>query len=766
MIKPFFLFLPVIFGFYYTNRVTAIPGDNKTITLVSKNNHTGIYKDTIMKKSKTVYDAAAIEKNARLINLEFDADHGNIKINSTELVEDDAPASGQPEGYNDCCGKVAWIEDLSRGIIIKKILNVENPSALSARLVFSGLEVKGNTSSLHISLNGTEIIRPASEIAYPFARQYFDSAFSWDHWYFVDLPLNKVRKGNNEILMWTESDTTSWRILVADATEFKRGSLTRTSPNRSLKSSDGGNTWSDSKLGALNAIGGEYSVRFSLDHFLSAGEYISPLLDLVNDDHPLKINSLDVKAVFIAEFLTPAHTGTEAWIRFGATPYMGDNSWTDWESLENNKEYNLKDKKYMQWKVKLFTNDPLVTPGIKSFTITSSWKENSLNQNTGLSAHVIHNGEIVEPSFTYSYENLNHPDLKKYREAYQLDRIVAGANSEFEVILRLLNWAYRVPLTFNGYSWNWNDVVAKPTYDKQQENTNSKKDPPMPKLNGPFFDQRRMVGMCLFPTQALIGALLSMGLQARHVNINSEAMNGHEITEVWSNDFNKWVYLDPTLDTYYFDLKTGIPLNVLDIHQQLVSNMPRIETWQHPFAVDIAAEVVSKIHIGIRQGNNPFSILTSPGENGGGWAFGTIGHFRIIPRNDFLSHPLPVPVHTGATSWGWDGFLNWYDKIFPKRDEFQNHSNRAIDFYQPLNQVKIFLNETDEAGTLRVDLKNFTPGGFDRYLVSVNSDDWKFQKDNTWNWKLRSGKNIIKVRTRNIRGILGPVSEIDVNYNP
>ena len=33
-----------------------------------------------------------------------------------------------------------------------------------------------------------------------------------------------------------------------------------------------------------------------------------------------------------------------------------------------------------------------------------------------------------------------------------------GATSEFEVMMRLLNWAYRVPLTQNGYSWNWNDV--------------------------------------------------------------------------------------------------------------------------------------------------------------------------------------------------------------------------------------------------------------------------------------------------------------------
>src|SRR5690606_8593148 len=114
-----------------------------------------------------------------------------------------------------------------------------------------------------------------------------------------------------------------------------------------------------------------------------------------------------------------------------------------------------------------------------------------------------------------------------FREAHKLDQIVAGAKSEFEVMMRLLSWAYRVPLTLNAYSWNWYDVTVTPVIE---EGTS------MPELNGPFFNGRRMVGMCLYPNQALIGALLSMGYQARHINLHSEAMSGHEATEVWSNE--------------------------------------------------------------------------------------------------------------------------------------------------------------------------------------------------------------------------------------
>jgi hypothetical protein len=190
--------------------------------------------------------------------------------------------------------------------------------------------------------------------------------------------------------------------------------------------------------------------------------------------------------------------------------------------------------------------------------------------------------------------------------------------------------------------------------------------------------------------------------------------------------------------------------------------MPRVETWKRPFAPEIGKELVSRLKVGQRQGNNPFSIQ----EGGGTHILEIMGHFRIIPRNDFLSNPLPVPVHTGDTMWGWDGFLNWYDDVFPKRDEYQRYTNRESNFYQPLNQAKVYLNETAKAGILKVEVDTFTPGGFDSFLVSVNNAEWQNRNQKSWDWGLQSGLNIIKVRTKNIRGIPGPISEIQVTYNP
>ncbi len=706
-----------------------------------------------LKLSEVKFDAADIEKEAQLIQLKYDHHKGIIRLQETELIEDDAPAAGLPEGYTSYTkGPVEWVEDLRKGIVIKKILEIENPIAASARLVFKGMELKGNREPLHLSLNGEKFSRPASIIAYPHARQYIDMG-GLDRWYYIDLPHEKLRKGKNEILMWTESDSTSWRVLISHINEFKRGSLTRTSPNRSMKSRNGGNTWSDTKLGAMDEIDGEYCVRLSIDRFLPAGEYVSPLIDLVNGEDPLKRNFTNLKAAFWPELEEPLLTSAKVLVRFGSGPFIGDQSWTAWQALKPANDYVLDDKRYFQWKVELNTTDPLRTPLIRGFRYSSSWVDNSLNTKAGLQAHVINNGRIIQPSYPFAYENLNHLDLKKYREDHKLDQIVKGANTEFEVMMRLLNWAYRVPLRSEAYSWNWNDVTVSPVID---EGTG------MPRLNGPFFKGRRMIEMCLYPNQALIGALLSMGYQARHINIHSEGESGHEVTEVWSNQLNKWIYMDSTRDYYYFDPETGIPFNLLEIHNLLASAMPRTETWKRPFAPEFGEELVETLKVGQRQGNNPFPI-----QGGGGTHILEImGHFRIIPRNDFLSNPLPVPIHTGDTMWGWDGFLNWYDDVFPKRDEYQRYTNRESDFYQPLNQAKIYLNETNKSGILKVEVDAFTPGGSDGFLVSNKDGEWQNQSQKSWDWALQSGLNTIKVRTKNIRGIMGPVSELNVTYNP
>ncbi len=692
-------------------------------------------------------DARGMDPDARLVNLRLDPAKNVIALDDAELIEDDAPATGVPQGMG-YDGK-EWMENLRKGIVIKKLLMLDNPSAFSGRLVFKGIEMKNNTVPLNISLNGVRFLRPATIYAAPFAKQFIDYSPN-DRWFYLDLPVGALRAGENEVLMWAESDSTSWRVLIALEKEFARGSLTRTHhPNRSMKSSDGGATWSDSKLGPLNSVDGEYSIRFSLDRFVKAGEYVSPVMDVTGEKSVLK-RSIRFKSMKLSVGIdTPEGAKADVLVRFGASPREDDPSWTAWGKAESGGEYNdLGNRRYVQWKAALSTTNPLATPKIRSFVLDSVWEEASPNRDLGVSATVAHNGHVARSSIPFGYENLMHPELEKFRKNARLDKIVEGAGSEFEVMMRLLNWAYRIPVTNDQYSWNWNDVVKIEKGEKG-----------MPRLQTDYKGRRRDA-MCLYSNQALVGALLSLGYQARHINIHSEAISGHEVTEVWSNEFDKWIYMDATRDYYYFDPATGLPLNLMEIHNRMAALVPRVETWQRPFVPEAGPEVAAKVPVGIREGANPFSSVAD-----GRHILEIIGHFRIIPRNDFLSNPLPVPVHTGATMWGWDGFLNWYDDIFPKRWEYQRYSNRPLDFYEPLNQSEVVLSETADRGVLRVDVATFTPG-FDACVVSIDGGAWVSKKELFWTWPLRAGKNRIEVRTRNVRGILGPVSALDVTFNP
>jgi hypothetical protein len=83
-----------------------------------------------------------MERNAQLVNLRVD--EGYIRLDDTVLIEDDGPAVGFPEGAQSYrTGPVDWVEDLKRGVVLKKNLIVENPEATSGRVVSRALNHRG-----------------------------------------------------------------------------------------------------------------------------------------------------------------------------------------------------------------------------------------------------------------------------------------------------------------------------------------------------------------------------------------------------------------------------------------------------------------------------------------------------------------------------------------------------------------------------------------------------------------------------------------------
>ena len=183
----------------------------------------------------------------------------------------------------------------------------------------------------------------------------------------------------------------------------------------------------------------------------------------------------------------------------------------------------------------------------------------------------------------------------------------------------------------------------------------------------------RREGHCLYCNLTLIAACLAMGYPARWVNVSTKHTYGHEVTEVWSNEFDKWVFLDATLDYYIYDPDSGIPLNLVEISQRLAEIMPGPATWKHPIQWHLPdPTALDAVRIACREGKNRHSVW------GLDDAVGNLyfkGHLQMPLRNDFASRSTPVPWRL-SSNWGSDLFCCYYSDKFPRKRECQHHTNR------------------------------------------------------------------------------------------
>jgi hypothetical protein len=258
-----------------------------------------------------------------------------------------------------------------------------------------------------------------------------------------------------------------------------------------------------------------------------------------------------------------------------------------------------------------------------------------------------------------------------------------------------------------------------------------------------------------------MGACLALGFPARWVNIATMSTYGHEVAEVWSNDFNKWIFLDATRDYYIYDPDTGIPMSLVEINARLQDIFPRPVTWENPLKFMIPDDAMAnRVRIAYREGNNKLPVKDV---RHGPQLLLYKGHLSQVLRNDFASRPTPVPWRL-SSNWGGDQFYGFFAEKFPRKREYALHTERRQDFNPPLNQSELTLGETETEGVLRVDVDTETPF-FQAFLVSLDAGEWRETQGPSFSWTLHEGLNMLRVRVRNSAGATGPVSSASVVMN-
>jgi len=340
--------------------------------------------------------------------------------------------------------------------------------------------------------------------------------------------------------------------------------------------------------------------------------------------------------------------------------------------------------------------------------------------------------EIIKTSqFQFRYQPFDEPDLLLLRRKFNLDDIIFTANNEFEKMILLRNWCRSQFRRFD-YQPFMNNFNALKILSNKTINTNIEAWKP---------GQYRPCS--LFP-HLYAQVLLSMGYQARVVKIKHNQKRGvydkggHGMTEVWSNEFQKWVTMDADLNLYYE--KDGIPLNMLEVHNERYEKSP------------------SRIKI-IR------GIQTS----------GDLEHKKAIEPNEMIQYHSYIQVDSMRNDWMTNHYfrghpakissLFWIDKNLPIVFNFKQKTDDVNDFYWTLNQTEILCKkEKLSHSILKLAFKTFTPN-FKHYEIIIDDSKKITSKAAFYNWELHPGNNKFTIKSINKFGVSGIPSFVEIMFD-
>ena len=152
----------------------------------------------------------------------------------------------------------------------------------------------------------------------------------------------------------------------------------------------------------------------------------------------------------------------------------------------------------------------------------------------------------------FYYDDSSDRNLIKLRTEFDLEKI-AGNGTEISKIINLMSWVHN-SIKYDGSSTN-----------------------PSPRNTFNIFkvceEENRGVN-CRMLATVLNEVYLSMGFKSRFITCMPEKVNFndcHVINIVYSETYKKWIYMDPSWDTYFTDDK-GNYLNIEEVRERLINN--------------------------------------------------------------------------------------------------------------------------------------------------------------------------------------------------
>ncbi len=327
------------------------------------------------------------------------------------------------------------------------------------------------------------------------------------------------------------------------------------------------------------------------------------------------------------------------------------------------------------------------------------------------------------PRLPVRHERFTTPRLAQFVEREQLAAVVQPATSEFEAMLRLKDW-----------------VAA------QFAMGNPSPYPPWDAMTVLDWIRAGVTGgFCGQYSQIFVQALHAFGVPARYLEIGGVANPyNHFTSEVWSNDFDKWVLLDVAFNNYF--ARDGVPLSAVEIRDALLSG--RLDDVEvvlgsvrdgHPSPLDWPQRTAELFYY-MRYHLNA-NHVTAPDE-------------LPFERSDM------VEFLDGRTV-PWE--LSTVTSPFPKtRITVHETGDRALIDWAP-NQIWITPRRTG-VFEYALDLRHsiLQPSHVEFRVIDAAGvpGPWTAQPLTAVNWRLAPGDRVVEVRGVNVMGRRGPISSV------
>ncbi len=648
---------------------------------------------------------------------------GGVCLFNMDLIQNDAPGAGYSE-------KGVSTDAIWGKVRTRKLVHLDDPRADKAWLVF--FTVHQGSHPLQFEVNG----RHATV-------ENWDMQQNREVYRYMEFPAAWLKKGRNTIDLYCPEATsreTGWEIYIARADEYEAGGGDpKNVGETSYKSVDGGETFKKSPFGPLGQDRAEYSIRISLDRYSSSGILTSPVIDLWRSDaDDVIIPQREIQKMKVSiRAEEPAGTRIEYYLSLGKDPGPYSDRQEPWQFIGSGPALDYEiggadlNRRYVQLRANLETDNPLATPVVKSMQVTAELLER-VPRHDNIYVIKAHNPPIRYSSLDWEWEPWDRPEFKELRERENLDELLAGSRTQLEAQVRLLDhvtkrFKHASPLP--GYpGWDALSILNRVEYAGTG-------------------------GFCLTFNNALAGLCMAYGWQARLVNVVA-----HEICEVWNDDFGKWIFLDADggMDHYNYHTVSGEPLNMLELHDLY------LDYYFPDRSIDWMKDLIAWVPL--RENDPPPVKRGSQIVHDGARLTGFISaaFMRMVPRNNWYEKPFPRPLAHGVTWWPWDGYINWYDDRTPPKRQYSRHTDRPRDMWPDLNRVHVDITQGFGNDRLFLRFETYTPN-FSHFEVNVDDTGWKMVGER-WMWLLQSGRNDLRVRAVNKLGAKGKPSSFLINH--